>query len=29
MELVDGISTDLTHELISINSERKLHKNII
>lgn len=29
MELVDGISTDLTHELISINSERKLRKNII
>lgn len=26
MELVDGISTDLTHELISINSERKLGK---
>ena len=29
MELVDGLSTDLTHELISINSERKLRKNII
>ena len=29
MELVDGISTDLTHELISINSKRKLRKNII